>query len=1323
MIENCIKILQRQSNVSDMKDRAIVADFLSHIPYLKGVCSKQELQDRLFDLAQYVEYEEIPEYSAVFHKGEQSQYLYFILKGNISVFIPKSSQDIELEVKWRQKLEYLNNEYKDSKHGNQHSQQSSQQIINQINQGKSILKCLRNQEDEELLRNKYFSKYFRQSGTICGFKKITQLYEYDSFGESILSDQSQKRTATLIAHNGIPLRQTNKQVNNQEINIVSDDQEESNTLRLESTKKLEANYQIQPVKEIIIQSQENQDILDQHQQAQNLNLDNQLQTLHTISNHFQISKFIILGKISKKNYLKVFQQELEKRTFVRRALLNNFQKDLNQDILSSIAFFFKEEHLEKNQKIIKELESTNDSSKRSSNNNSSSQKIEHCSTERKRAQEILENPIFSHPDQEEEFLYLLYKGSIEIQKKMTSNHSKSQIKNIDSSLQKNTMSRVSKLSLRLAQLSEGEFFGHENWFKEDFESMLSYVGQVSPSQAFQDKMIQLQKEFSIVTLETDTVIFKIPRKILCQYQNQNLLKSLIAHGNQRHKRYLQLYTEAVQKQEETILQKIKAENDYFISESHQQKQTKKFTSSNVENLMQENNNKINNKAESNKFFQETHNDLSPFSMKDLVSEFNSFKMKFDNVYNTAAIQPIINKQIQSHKRVQSQIQIQQDSCLESQDNNRNTQHSKSYHASAEQNPIIRQRSTLIFTSNNLNAIESQHPQSLHHLETEEGEKPPSSLKKIDFVIRQNQRQRSMYNISKLSEKSLSNSQSQLNLNKQFSNTRDLNQVNFDSSNYFDFKEKRGTINKQNIANSQQISRNASLNSSPNHKSSFEQGVNQDIYEIKVKAAQNNKQHQMQKQSDFLISDYLSQNQLIENKKYSNILFGSQTQRNISNQDENYFPQSPSIIKSLNLSPRKVQNHKNTHSIINLKKIQNEQSQNKNYQQTQSEMEVFKQLEQNDNNSNNFTEICSKYNQLQDKDNENQLNSIEDQSPNSKKVKFLLQLPSNSNDTNKKQTNQVFPLRLQNLDIRQKIKFLDSMKKKCPQLKNSFLNQINIKKQIFKNDSLQQYFNNYEQPNSNISQQINLCRENSLSKLEFSKKEQNSTNKLLSGFLSSRNSDEILNLHQNDFKTASEQINNIIIDRKSLFQRQNSQKTFHSNQNSPKNNQKKIKTFSIHQNSQSNLFQNNFQPQKSLMPLPNKFSQFLKIKTSQQPAQLGGSQTERQFEISQISPFTSSSQESSLKQEIQSKSFKIFEDLSHRNSEQIFDEYETKIHSGQDLDQNMLSYDTAANSYDQFNPPLKPVQQFSQFKIQKQIIADVSKKSPSKQIIQNCFKKK
>ncbi|KAL4470943.1 hypothetical protein ABPG72_013530 [Tetrahymena utriculariae] len=1304
-----------------MRDRTVIADFLSHIPYLKGVCSKQELQERLFDLAQYVEYEEIPEYNAVFHKGEQSQYLYIILKGNISVFIPKSSQEIDLEVKWRQKLELLNDEYKDQKHG---SYQCSQQIISQISQGKSILKCLRNQEDEELLRNKYFSKYFRQNGTICGFKKTCQLYEYDSFGESILSDSCQKRTATLIAHNGVPLRQMNKQ-DNQELGQGSCGQEESNTQRQQSTQNQQINYQIQPVNEILIESQENQDNVNQQQLSSNLNSDNQLINSHTNSNHFQVFKVIILGKINKKNYLKVFEQELQKRTFVRRALLNNFQIDLNQETLGSIAFFFKEEHLEKNQKVIKELESTNDLLKRGSNNISSSQKIECSQTERKRAQEILENPIFSHPDQEEEFLYLLYKGSIEIQKKMTSNHSKSQIKNIDSSLQKNTMSRVSKVSLRLAQLSGGEFFGHENWFKEDFESMLSYIGQVKPSQAFQDKIIQIQKDYSIVVLETDTVIFKIPRKILCQYHNQDLLKSIIAHGKQRHNRYLQLYTEAAQKQEESILQKIKAENEYFIAESHQQKQIQQFTSQKAENLMQESNKKLKNKAQSNKNFQDTQNDLSPFTIKELTQEFNSFKMKFDNAYNTAAIQPIKNKQTQSHKRVQSQIETQQDSCLEYQDSNRSKYHNKSFHTSAQSNPIIRQRSTLIFTSNNLNAIEPQQPKSLHHLETEEGEKPPSSQKKIDFVIRQNQRQRSMHNMSELSEKQLSKSQSQFILNKQFSNTKYLNQANFTSSNYFDFssKEKLGANSnkqKQNIFSSQQISRNASLNSSPKNKNSFEQGVDQEIYEIK--AASKNKQ-QNQKQSDILMSDNLIQK---ENKKSGIIMAGSLTQRNIQNQDENYFSQSPSIIKSLNLSPRKLQNLKSTHSLINLKKIQNEKIALKNCQQTQSDIEVFKYLQQNNNNYSDFTEICSQYNQFQDKNNENQQNNIEDQSPNSKKVKFLIQLPSNKNENNNdKQSNQVFPSRLQNSDIRQKIKFLDSMKKKVPQLKNSFLKQINMKKQNLKNDQIQQYLNSQQLQNFNTNQQINLYKENSLTKQEVLNKEQKSTIRLLSGFLTSRQGDESLNQYQSDFKAASEQINNIIIDSKSIIQRQHSQKTFHSNQSSPKNNPKKIKTFSIHQNSQQNLFQNNLQPQKSLIPLPNKFSQFFQLKNSQQQqsAQLGGSQTERQFEISQISPFTNSSQENSLKQEIQSKSFKIFEDLSQRNSEQIYDDHETKIHSGQDLDQNMVSYDTTANSYDQLNLPLKPLQQFSQFKIQKQIIADVSKKSPSKQIIQNCFKKK
>lgn len=75
-------------------------------------------------------------------------------------------------------------------------------------------------------------------------------------------------------------------------------------------------------------------------------------------------KAIILGKISKKNYLKVFAQELEKRNFIRRALLNNFKNDLEDGVLDNLAFFFKEEHLEKNTKIIKEFDCPNSQNRR-----------------------------------------------------------------------------------------------------------------------------------------------------------------------------------------------------------------------------------------------------------------------------------------------------------------------------------------------------------------------------------------------------------------------------------------------------------------------------------------------------------------------------------------------------------------------------------------------------------------------------------------------------------------------------------------------------------------------------------------------------------------------------------------------------------------------------------------------------------------------------------------------------------------------------------------------------------------------------------------------
>jgi len=71
------------------------------------MCSKEELNERLVDIAKYLEFEEVEEGNAIFHKGEDSVYFYIILAGSVSVFIPKATKDIDLEERWRKQLDRL----------------------------------------------------------------------------------------------------------------------------------------------------------------------------------------------------------------------------------------------------------------------------------------------------------------------------------------------------------------------------------------------------------------------------------------------------------------------------------------------------------------------------------------------------------------------------------------------------------------------------------------------------------------------------------------------------------------------------------------------------------------------------------------------------------------------------------------------------------------------------------------------------------------------------------------------------------------------------------------------------------------------------------------------------------------------------------------------------------------------------------------------------------------------------------------------------------------------------------------------------------------
>lgn len=70
---------------------------------------------------------------------------------------------------------------------------------------------------------------------------------------------------------------------------------------------------------------------------------------------------------------------------------------------------------------------------------------------------------------ETEFLYLLYKGSIEVMQKIITTSKKSQVKNLESHiLKEQVVTYTNKVNIRISHLAEGEFFGHENWFKEVF---------------------------------------------------------------------------------------------------------------------------------------------------------------------------------------------------------------------------------------------------------------------------------------------------------------------------------------------------------------------------------------------------------------------------------------------------------------------------------------------------------------------------------------------------------------------------------------------------------------------------------------------------------------------------------------------------------------------------------------------------------------------------------------------------------------------------------------------------------------------------------------
>lgn len=73
-----------------------------------------------------------------------------------------------------------------------------------------------------------------------------------------------------------------------------------------------------------------------------------------------------------------------------------------------------------------------------------------------------------------------------------------------------------KVDIKIAHLTEGEFCGHETWFKEEINKIFYFVEDTTPEEPLNSKLTSMKKDFTLTVLETDTVVFKISRKRICE---------------------------------------------------------------------------------------------------------------------------------------------------------------------------------------------------------------------------------------------------------------------------------------------------------------------------------------------------------------------------------------------------------------------------------------------------------------------------------------------------------------------------------------------------------------------------------------------------------------------------------------------------------------------------------------------------------------------------------------------------------------------------------------------------------------------------------------
>lgn len=90
-MEECINILKSQSHKSNIEDRIKIIDFLQKIPHFKKMISLNTYYEKMYELSQYLEYEEHQYSKSIYNKGDSNKNYYIIIQGSVSLYVPKST--------------------------------------------------------------------------------------------------------------------------------------------------------------------------------------------------------------------------------------------------------------------------------------------------------------------------------------------------------------------------------------------------------------------------------------------------------------------------------------------------------------------------------------------------------------------------------------------------------------------------------------------------------------------------------------------------------------------------------------------------------------------------------------------------------------------------------------------------------------------------------------------------------------------------------------------------------------------------------------------------------------------------------------------------------------------------------------------------------------------------------------------------------------------------------------------------------------------------------------------------------------------------------